>query len=295
MSTSSAGTSSAGTSSAGTPSARPGATPAGEQTPVIELRGVHVVHKARTGKLFRPDRVRAVDGVDFRVSRGETVGIVGESGCGKSTLARVMVGLQAPTQGEVLFRGAPLRHTAAARRELGRSVSVVFQDPATALNPRMIVREQLLDPLRVHGIGDDASRLARVSELLHLVGLPQSALDVLPRQSSGGQRQRGAIARALVLEPDLIVADEPTSALDVSVRAQVLNLLTDLKDTLGLGLVFISHDINTVRYVSDRIAVMFAGRIVETGPAERVFAAPEADYTATLLSATPSLLAEGAR
>ena len=173
-------------------------------------------------------------------------------------------------------------------------MSVVFQDPATALNPRMTVRDQLLDPLGVHGIGTPATRLARVRELVHLVGLPQSALEVLPRQISGGQRQRVAIARALALEPDVIVADEPTSALDVSVRAQVLNLLTDLKEALGLGLVFISHDINTVRYVSDRIAVMYFGEIVETGPAEQIFTSPRNDYTRTLLSATPSLLEIGA-
>lgn len=262
-----------------------------QTAPVLELREVYVTHKARTGKLFRPDQVHAVRGVNFQVSRGETVGIVGESGCGKTTLARVMVGLQTPTSGQVLFNGTPLKYNVAARRALGRSVSVVFQDPATALNPRMVVREQLLDPLRVHGIGDKASRLARVEELLSLVGMPRSALDVLPRQISGGQRQRIAIARALVLEPDVIVADEPTSALDVSVRAQVLNLLTDLKDQLGLGLVFISHDINTVRYVSDRIVVMLAGQVVETGSSEKVFLNPEVDYTRTLLSATPSLLA----
>ena len=228
------------------------------------------------------------------MARGETVGIVGESGCGKSTVAKVMVGLQQPTKGQVLFHGKPIGTSASARKELGRAVSVVFQDPATALNPRMTVRDQLLDPLGVHGIGTPATRLARVRELVHLVGLPQSALEVLPRQISGGQRQRVAIARALALEPDVIVADEPTSALDVSVRAQVLNLLTDLKEALGLGLVFISHDINTVRYVSDRIAVMYFGEIVETGPAEQIFTSPSNDYTRTLLSATPSLLEIGA-
>ena len=259
-------------------------------TPVIELKDVHVVHKSRTGKLFRPDKVHAVRGVSVAVAKGEVLGLVGESGCGKSTLARVMVGLQKPTEGEVLFRGKPLQHSAAARKELGRAVSVVFQDPATALNPRMIVRDQLTDPLRVHGIGDARSSEATVRETLQLVGLPLSALDVLPRQISGGQRQRVAIARALVLQPDLIVADEPTSALDVSVRAQVLNLLTDLKAELGLGLVFISHDINTVRYVSDRIIVMNAGRAVETGTAEEIFTSAKDDYTRTLLSATPSLL-----
>ena len=258
--------------------------------PTLQLKGVHVIHKTRTGGLFKPGTVHAVNDVDFEVSRGETVGIVGESGCGKSTLARVLVGLQRPTKGEVLFQGRPLGHDAASRRTLGRAVSVVFQDPATALNPRMVVRDQLLDPLRVHGIGTEDEREARVRVLLGLVGLPQSALDVLPRQISGGQRQRVAIARALALEPDVVVADEPTSALDVSVRAQVLNLLTDLKEELGLGMVFISHDISTVRYVSDRMAVMLAGKIIETGPAEQLFTHPTQSYTRTLLGAVPSLL-----
>lgn len=259
-------------------------------TPVIELRDVHVVHKARTGGLFRPDRVHAVNGVSLSVHKGETVGIVGESGCGKSTTAKVMVGLQPVTSGEVLYFGEPMHLNGPGRKKLGRAVSVVFQDPATALNPRMIVRDALMDPFKVHGIGDPASRLERVKELLNLVGLPQSALDVLPRQISGGQRQRVAIARALALEPDVIIADEPTSALDVSVRAQVLNLLTDLKDQLGLGLVFISHDINTVRYVSDRIAVMNAGRIVELNTTREIFDNPADPYTQMLLSAVPSLL-----
>ena len=234
--------------------------------------------------------MRAVNGVDISVARGETIGLVGESGCGKSTLARVMVGLQPVTSGDVYFKGEKMVLNGAGRKVLGRAVSVVFQDPATALNPRMIVRDTLLDPFKVHGVGTAASREARVKELLDLVGLPQSALDVLPRQISGGQRQRVAIARALALEPDVIIADEPTSALDVSVRAQVLNLLTDLKDQLGLGLVFISHDINTVRYISDRMAVMLAGKIVETGQADEIFANPQHDYTRTLLSAVPSLL-----
>ncbi|HLR28547.1 MAG TPA: ATP-binding cassette domain-containing protein [Ruania sp.] len=262
-------------------------TPAGH---VLELHRVNVIHKARTGKLFRPDTVHAVKDVDFAISRGETVGIVGESGCGKSTLARVMVGLQPTTSGEVYFNGEKLRHGGAARRVLGRSVSVIFQDPATALNPRLTIHDALIDPLNVHRIDSPRAREKRVRDLLHLVGLPQSALWVYPSQISGGQRQRVAIARALALEPDIVVADEPTSALDVSVRAQVLNLLTDLKGELGLGVVFISHDINTVRYVSDRIAVMYFGEIVETGPAREIFDNPAQDYTRTLLGATPSLL-----
>ena len=261
-----------------------------ETDPVIELRHAHVIHRSRTGKLFRPDTVHAVNDVSLSDKRGETLGLVGESGCGKSTTARVMVGLQTLTRGEVYFKGHKLGRSAADRRALGRSVSVVFQDPATALNPRMIVHDTLIDPLNVHGIGSAKEREAKVKDLLHLVGLPSSALDVLPRQISGGQRQRVAIARALALDPDIIVADEPTSALDVSVRAQVLNLLQDLKAALGLGLVFISHDINTVRYVSDRIAVMYFGEILETNSTREIFNSPRQEYTRTLLGAVPSLL-----
>ena len=261
-----------------------------QDQPVVELKDVNVIHKSRTGGLFNPDTVHAVNNVSLSVKRGETLGLVGESGCGKSTTARVMVGLQPVTSGEVVFKGRPLGHSASDRRELGRSISVVFQDPATALNPRMIVHDTLIDPLNVHGIGAPKERAARVRDLLHLVGLPPSALNVLPRQISGGQRQRVAIARALALDPDIIVADEPTSALDVSVRAQVLNLLQDLKASLGLGLVFISHDINTVRYVSDRIAVMYFGKILELNTTEEIFNNPQEEYTRTLLAAVPSLL-----
>ncbi|MFF2496439.1 ATP-binding cassette domain-containing protein [Agromyces sp. NPDC058064] len=260
---------------------------------ILRLDDIHVVHKARTGTLFRRDRVHAVNGVTLTVRRGETIGVVGESGCGKSTLARVMVGLQEPTAGTVAFRGTALRaRDTAQRAAYGKAVSVVFQDPSTALNARMTVRDVLLDPLNVHRIGNKAQREARVVELLQLVGLPASAAEVLPGQISGGQRQRVAIARALALEPDLIVADEPTSALDVSVRAQILNLLSDLKERLDLGMVFISHDIQTVRYVSDRLIVMLAGRIVEQGDAESVLADPRDAYTRTLLGAAPSLLAD---
>ncbi|WP_245637405.1 ATP-binding cassette domain-containing protein [Actinomyces vulturis] len=263
-----------------------------KDTPIVELRHVHVIHKSRTGSLFKPDTVHAVNDVSLSVRRGETLGIVGESGCGKSTTARVMVGLQPATKGEVYFKGRKLGHRASDRRALGRSVSVVFQDPATALNPRMTIHDTLIDPLNVHRIGTPAQREARVKDLLGVVGLPMSAMHVMPRQISGGQRQRVAIARALALDPDIIVADEPTSALDVSVRAQVLNLLEDLKASLGLGLVFISHDINTVRYVSDRIAVMYFGRIVEEAPTKQIFTNPQDEYTRMLLSAVPSLMTD---
>ncbi|WP_104088064.1 ABC transporter ATP-binding protein [Cryobacterium sp. N19] len=260
--------------------------------PVIELRDVHVRYKARNSTLFRPQYVNALDGVSLCVKRGQTLGIVGESGSGKSTAAKVLVGLERPTSGIVLFGGEPLiSFTAGVRRRLGRIVSVVFQDPATALNARMSTRDALLDPMQVHHVGNSADREKRVRELVDMVGLPQSALGAFPGQLSGGQRQRVAIARALALDPQIIIADEPTSALDVSVRAQILNLLTDLKNQLGLGMVFISHDIQTVRYLCDEIAVMNAGRIVEYGSAASVFDSPSNEYTRTLLSAAPSLLA----
>lgn len=260
-------------------------------TPIIELKDVHVVFRTRTGPVFKPNKIRAVAGVSMTLNPGETLGIVGESGCGKSTTANVMCGLQAPTSGKVFFKGEEVTDRSAAhRRMIGRVVSVVFQDSSTALNARMMVRDQLADPLRVHSIGTKAEREDRVRELIRQVGLPDSALDAMPGQLSGGQRQRVAIARALALKPDAIIADEPTSALDVSVRAQILNLLTDLKDELGLAMVFISHDIQTVRYVSDRIAVMNGGKVVEEGPAAEILAHPKDPYTRTLLGAAPSLL-----
>jgi peptide/nickel transport system ATP-binding protein len=259
--------------------------------PIIQLQDVHVRFKTRTSGWFAKSYVDALAGVSLTVKAGQTLGIVGESGSGKSTAAKVLVGLEQPTSGTVIFGGEPVTtFNRTVRRRLGRILSVVFQDPATALNARMTVRDGLLDPLQVHRVGSPAERERRVRELIGLVGLPKSALDALPSQLSGGQRQRVAIARALALEPQVIVADEPTSALDVSVRAQILNLLTDLKNQLGLGMVFISHDIQTVRYLSDEIAVMNKGRIVEFGDAARVFADPADDYTRTLLGAAPSLL-----
>ncbi len=260
-------------------------------TPIIELRDMEVTFKTRTGSLFNPNKIKAVRGVNMKVMPGETLGIVGESGCGKSTTANVMCGLQRPTAGHVYFKGREVtKRSAHDRRLIGRVVSVVFQDPATALNARMVVREQLADPLHVHKIGTKGEREARVEELIQMVGLPHSALDALPGQLSGGQRQRVAIARALALSPDAIIADEPTSALDVSVRAQILNLLTDLKKELGLAMVFISHDIQTVRYVSDRIAVMHDGVVAEEGPAAEIMTNPKDAYTRKLLGAAPSLL-----
>ena len=262
-----------------------------EQTPIIFLDDIKVTFRTRTGSLLHPNLVHAVRGLTLKLMPGETIGIVGESGCGKSTTANVMCGLQKPTSGRVFFKGKDVTNrTAADRRVIGRVISVVFQDPATALNARMTVQDQLMDPMIVHKVGDEAYRRNRVNELIEMVGLPASVLEALPGQMSGGQRQRVAIARALSLKPDAIIADEPTSALDVSVRAQILNLLMDLKKELGLAMVFISHDIQTVRYISVRIVVMNGGLAVEEGTAEQVFNNPKDEYTRLLLGAAPSLL-----
>ena len=262
-----------------------------EQTPIILLDDIRVVFNTRTGSILHPNKVTAVDGLTIKLMPGETIGIVGESGCGKSTTANVMCGLQAPTSGKVYFKGVDVtKRTADMRKTIGRVISVVFQDPATALNARMTVHDQLLDPMIVHNVGTKAEREKRIKKLIDMVGLPGSVLEALPGQMSGGQRQRVAIARALSLKPDAIIADEPTSALDVSVRAQILNLLTDLKKELGLSMVFISHDIQTVRYISDNIIVMNKGKAVARGTAAEVFNNPKDDYTRLLLGAAPSLL-----
>ena len=262
-----------------------------ETTPIIFLDDVSVTFKTRTGSILHPNRVKAVQNLSLKLFPGETIGIVGESGCGKSTTANVMCGLQQPTSGHVYFKDEDVTKRSAAQRKLiGRVISVVFQDPATALNARMSIHDQLMDPMVVHNVGTPEEREKRVVELIGMVGLPGSVLDALPGQLSGGQRQRVAIARALSLKPDAIIADEPTSALDVSVRAQILNLLMDLKKELGLAMVFISHDIQTVRYISDRIMVMNHGQAVERGTAKEVFENPKDDYTKLLLGAAPSLL-----
>ncbi|MFE6521751.1 oligopeptide/dipeptide ABC transporter ATP-binding protein [Streptomyces sp. NPDC057794] len=259
---------------------------------LVELSDAHVVHRARSGGVFTRDRVYALTGADLAVAPGETIGVVGESGCGKSTLAKVLVGVERPTRGTVAFRGRDLWAMPAAerRRTVGAGTGMIFQDPSTALNRRLPVRRILRDPLDVHDRGTRVWREERVRELMSLVGLPRALADALPGQLSGGQRQRVAIARALALDPDLVVADEPTSALDVSVRAQILNLLLDLRERLGLALVFVSHDIQTVRRMSDRVITMYLGRIVEECPAALVTDRARHPYTRALFSATPGLL-----
>ncbi len=230
--------------------------------------------------------LRAVDDVSFAIPAGTTLSLVGESGCGKSTVARLAVGLLAPSAGEIQFDGQPL---AAARADPGqrRRMNMIFQDPYASLNPRWRVRDIIAEPLRAFGIGADVP--GRVAELLGQVGLAGADGERFPHEFSGGQRQRISIARALAAAPSLLVCDEPTSALDVSVQAQILNLMRDLQQLLGLTYLFISHNLAVVRHMSDRLGVMYLGRVVELGPADEVFAAPRHPYTRLLLEAVPDL------
>ena len=238
----------------------------------------------------RRERLHAVTDVSFELAQGETFGLVGESGCGKSTVARLIVQLHAPDSGRILFRGVDRATlSGAARRKARPEIQMVFQDPYSSLNPRMSVRSTLAEPLSVHRIVPSREVDPEVERLLDRVGLSRDLADRFPRELSGGQRQRVGIARALSVRPDLVIADEAVSGLDVSIRAQVLDLLADLHDDLGLTLLFISHDLSVVEFLSDRVVVMYLGRLVELAPARRLFSAPGHPYSAGLMAAIPSV------
>jgi oligopeptide transport system ATP-binding protein len=268
-------------------------------TPPAKARGeaiLQVEHVVKhfpitQGVLFRKKigAVQAVDGVSFDLRRGETLGVVGESGCGKSTLARLLMRLETPTAGRALLEGRDIFKVSGAElRRLRRNVQMVMQDPYTSLNPRMTVGDIVGEPFEIHpDVAPKGSRARRVRELLDLVGLNPEHINRYPHQFSGGQRQRIGIARALALKPEIIVCDEPVSALDVSIQAQVVNLLKTLQDELGLSYIFIAHDLSVVRHISDRIAVMYLGKIVEIGTQEEIYERPTHPYTQALLSAVP--------
>lgn len=257
---------------------------------LLELRDLRVIFSRPRGLFRAPFATRAVDGVSLAIARGEVFGLVGESGCGKTTLSRAILGLVPVASGAICFDGVDYAgRDAAGLRPLRRRVQMVFQDPYSSLNPRLTVAEILAEPLHVHRPLPAPERAALIARLLDRVGLSSRILRRYPHEFSGGQRQRLAIARALILEPDLLIADEPVSALDVSIQAQVLNLLADLRRDMGLTMLFISHDLAVVRHIAGRVAVMNAGRLVEEGLAVTLFAAPSHLYTKALLAASPRL------
>jgi oligopeptide/dipeptide ABC transporter ATP-binding protein len=260
-------------------------------TPILELSGLSRHYQSSLGFFSSAvRRILAVDGVDLVIAPGETLGLVGESGCGKSTLARLAVGLEPPTAGRVRVAGLdPWAGDAAARARLPHLVQMIFQDPFASLNPRLPIGWTVAEGLLAMGIGSRRERRERVMELLAQVGLLPEHARRFPHQFSGGQRQRVAVARALALSPALLVCDEPVSALDVSVQAQVVNLLADLKARLGLAYLFISHDLAVVGHLSDRVAVMYLGRIVELAPVRELYDGPVHPYTRALLNAVPGL------
>jgi peptide/nickel transport system ATP-binding protein len=258
--------------------------------PLLQLRDVRVHFPITKGLLLRRviGEVRAVDGVDLNVTRGQSVGLVGESGSGKTTLGRAVVGLARPSSGTVVFDGEDVWSLGRlAQKRLRRRVQMVFQDPYASLDPRMTVGKSIAEPLEIHRLGSRADRTSKVGRLLETVGLHPTHADRYPHELSGGQRQRVGVARALSLDPDLVVADEPVSALDVSIQAQIVNLLQELQRELGLTSILIAHDLAVVRHVSDAIAVMYLGRIVEWSRAADLYREPRHPYTVALLSAVP--------
>jgi oligopeptide transport system ATP-binding protein len=258
--------------------------------PLLEVRDLKVHFPFHRGGLFTGKKgfVRAVDGISFTLARGETLCLVGESGCGKSTTARAIMNLIPPTSGEVYLAGERIdRLSEYAMRPFRQRMQMIFQDPFASLNPRMPVGKILREPMDIFGLHEYLQRPKEVLRLMDMVGLNPRFVNRYPHEFSGGQRQRIGIARALAVQPELIVCDEPVSALDVSIQAQVINLLQELQTTLGLSYVFIAHDLAVVRHVADRVGVMYLGRIVELGPAEQIYTAPKHPYTQALLSAVP--------
>jgi ABC-type oligopeptide transport system ATPase subunit len=258
--------------------------------PILQVRHLKKHYPGRKRLLGdAPSAVRAVDDVSFDLSRGETLGLVGESGSGKSTLGRTVLQLNPPTSGEIMFDGTDLaRLSEREMRPFRRRMQMIFQDPQASLNPRMSVRDIIAEPLIVHGlVRNRQERDRRVAELLGMVRMPSSAAERYPREFSGGQRQRIGIARAIAVQPQLIIADEAVSALDVSIQAQIINLMGELQRELNLAHLFIAHDLAVVRHIADRVAVMYLGRIVELGPCDAIFASPQHPYTQMLLEAAP--------
>jgi len=257
------------------------------KTPLLTVKNVKTYYPVKTGFMnLQKSYVRAVDDVSFEVYEGETLGLVGESGCGKSTLGRTIIGLEPLTDGTILFDGKPMNFRT-DRVSLSKQIQIVFQDPYSSLDPRLTIGDLLAEPLTVHKIVPHHEIQQEVSRLLALVGLSDSAKSRYPHEFSGGQRQRIGIARALALRPRLIICDEPVSALDVSIQAQIMNLFKKLQRELGLTYLFIAHGLGAVKYISDRIAVMFAGKIVEMGTTEEIFKNPQHEYTKKLLGAYP--------
>jgi peptide/nickel transport system ATP-binding protein len=250
--------------------------------PVLQVRDLSVTHMVSRGLFRRKHALNALRNVSMSVAEGEAVAIVGESGSGKTTLAMSLLNLVTPTNGEVLYRGRPLSEI--GRREVARKIQPVFQDPYSSLNPRRTIASIIAQPLAIHGIGGAAERRKRAVELMDLVGLPRRFAGLLPHQLSGGQRQRVAIARALVMRPDILLCDEPTSALDVSVQAQILNLLADLRKELGLTFILITHNLAVVEYFADRVMVMYLGQAVEEASVSDLFSDPGHPYTRSLLA-----------
>jgi len=272
---------------------------ASTDTSLIEVKNLVKHFPITTGILFQKQvgAVKAVDDVSFDVRRGETLGIVGETGCGKSTTARLLMRLLEPTSGQILFQGEDIvGHKGAALKQLRKDMQMIFQDPYSSLNPRKTVGTIIGEPFSIHGLlTGKGERKQRVQELMDRVGLNPEHYNRYPHEFSGGQRQRIGVARAIALEPKLLIADEPVSALDVSIQAQVLNLLRDLQRELGLSLVFIAHDLSVVRHMCDRVAVMYLGKIVELAPNESIYSLPRHPYTGALLAAVPVPDPEGAK